>query len=197
MHVTKRLDLMLLERELVAASVPTTGLGHTGTDTDGEVFTYAPDPGGMLLPAELPPEAGPVVDAHVAPPLLVDYVASTAVNAVVRTVDGAPLEVFRFPTKPKHVYKAAFEMMAVDAVSGATRNTEAKMTFKRPSTTLVQVGATSVPYNAPDPATASWAITPSVVGTDLVISVSAAAGRTVDWTLVGSIGTYAPEGLDP
>lgn len=123
--------------------------------------------------------------------------ASRAVDAVIRTTDATPLEVFRFPTQPKHVYKAAFEMMAVDAVSGATKNTEAKMTFKRPSTTLVQVGTTSVPYNAPDTATASWAITPSVVGTDLVISVSGAAGRTIDWTLLGTVGTYAPDGLAP
>jgi len=60
--VTKPIDLDLLERELIAAGVPVNGLGHTGTDTDGEVYTYTTDVPGDAT--ELPPEAQPVVDAH-------------------------------------------------------------------------------------------------------------------------------------
>jgi protocatechuate 3,4-dioxygenase beta subunit len=59
MHVTKRIDLELLTVELTAAGVPFAGLGHTGTDDDGELYTFE-----NMQPAELPPEAGPVVDAH-------------------------------------------------------------------------------------------------------------------------------------
>lgn len=60
MHVTKRIDLVLLERELIAASVPVNGLGLSGTETDADLFTY--DAAGAAL--DLPPEAEPVVDAH-------------------------------------------------------------------------------------------------------------------------------------
>jgi hypothetical protein len=61
MHVSKRLDLALLGRELDAAGVPHRGLGLTGSATDGEVYTFDGDPG---TPTELPPEAAPVVAAH-------------------------------------------------------------------------------------------------------------------------------------
>lgn len=60
MHVTKKIDLSLLEQELARAAVPFRFLSHTGTDDDGELFTHDQD--GQLI--DLPPEAGPVVDAH-------------------------------------------------------------------------------------------------------------------------------------
>lgn len=62
MHVSKRIDLTLLGRELASAGVPVNGLGHAGTDQDGDVFTYTADVPGRIV--DLPPEAQPVVDAH-------------------------------------------------------------------------------------------------------------------------------------
>lgn len=59
MHVDKRIDLVLLEQELAAAGVAVAGLGLTGTDTDAELYTYD-----GIEPADLPPEAVPVVEAH-------------------------------------------------------------------------------------------------------------------------------------
>jgi hypothetical protein len=138
-------------------------------------------------------EEGNAADPMPPPPIV--YTRLASVDARVRTTDDQPLEVFRFPAEIKHVYRATFRMTAVDVASGATRDTEARMVFKRPATTLVQVGTTALLANFADTATAAWAILPTVDGTDLVISVKAAAGRTVDWLLVGEIGTYAPEGL--
>jgi hypothetical protein len=62
MHVTKPIDLTLLARELAAAGVAVpNGLGYHPTDDEGggEVYTYADGE-----PAELPPAAVPVVEAH-------------------------------------------------------------------------------------------------------------------------------------
>jgi hypothetical protein len=61
MHVTKPIDLTLLTRELRDAGVPVDGLGYHPTDDEGggEVYTYADGE-----PAELPPAAVPVVEAH-------------------------------------------------------------------------------------------------------------------------------------
>jgi hypothetical protein len=159
----KVVDLQVLGAELEAADIPILGLGTVGDD----VFTYDEDG----APAELPAEAVPVVDAHVAPPKFVEYAGARTVAAIARTSDAATTEVFRFPTEPKHVYRATLRMTAIDAGSNATRDAEVRLVFKRPSATITQVGTTTVLSNVQDPAAAAWQITPSVAGTDLVISV--------------------------
>jgi hypothetical protein len=117
------------------------------------------------------------------------------VDAVVRTTDDVLLEVFRLPTELKHVYRATLSMTAIDAGSGVTRDSEVRLVFKRLAAGLTQVGATNVLSNAQDAAASTWRIQPSVAGTDLVISVAGAAGRTVDWSLEGAVAVFAPEGL--
>lgn len=184
----KPVDLPLLSAELAAAGVDVPGLATS----DDALYTF--DAAGAWV--DLPPEAVPVVDAHAAPPLFVEYVGARAVHAIVRTTDDASSEVFRFPTAPRHVYRATLRMTAIDAVSGATRDSEVRLVFKRPADTLAQVGATAVLSNAQDTAAASWRITPAVDGTDLVILVQGAAGRTVDWALGGEVGMFAPAGLE-
>lgn len=59
MHVTKPIDLTLLERELTLSGIVVNGLGHSGTDTDGDVYTYQ-----GAASVDLPPDAAPVVAAH-------------------------------------------------------------------------------------------------------------------------------------
>jgi hypothetical protein len=193
MHVTKRLDLRLLQSELTAAAVVVNGLGHTGTDTDGEVFTYD-----GLLAVELPAGGAAVVDAHTAPPPVVEYAGAVPAEAVVRTTDGAPKEIFRFTTHPKHVYRAMLNMTAIDAGSGTTKDSAVHMTFKATATAIVQVGATGTLYNVQDAGTGgagTWVIASSFQFPDLVITVTGAAGRTIDWLLAGSVAGYSPEGL--
>lgn len=64
MQVTKPLDLTLLVREMATAGVVVNGLGLTvvapSPETPGDLHTF--DAGGH--PVDVPPEAGPVVDAH-------------------------------------------------------------------------------------------------------------------------------------
>jgi hypothetical protein len=189
-HVTKRIDLEVLQRELAAASVPTSGLGKSGTDQDGEVYTY--DAGGGII--DLPPEATPVVNAHTAPPLVTEFAGSIQVSAITRTTDATPREVFRFPCEQKHLYQASLTVSGVDAVSGASKIMEGRFTWKRPGAVAVVVGLTVV-SDIHDAAAASWAPNYAAVGTDVVFTVTGAAGRTVDWLLQGTVGAYAPEGL--
>jgi hypothetical protein len=184
-------DLPLLQQQLIAADVPVPyGLG-TRDDTLETVHTFDADG----TDAPLPPEADPIVAAHVAPPRAIDYAGAVDVDRLVRTTDDQPVEVFRFATELKHVYRAQFRMTGIDAGNGVTRDSEARMVFKRTAAGLAQVGATAILFNAADAAAASWAILPTVSGTDLVISVRGAVGRSVDWLLVGTVGRYAPDGL--
>lgn len=195
MRVTKRLDLPLLEKELAAASVTVAGLGLSGEDPADpgaqDLHTY--DGTGTAL--EMPAGSQAVVDAHVAPPLVVEHAETRSVAAVLRTTDGAFHEVYRLPTAVNTIYRATFSMAAIDAASFDAKDSEARLIFKRVSTAPAQVGATVVLSNAQDAAASAWAIQAQVQGNDLVIGVRGAAGRTIDWILAGDVVVFAPGGL--
>lgn len=193
MHVDKRLDLPLLEQELTTAGVPVNGLGHHGTDTDGEVYTFTPT--GEVL--EIPAAGVPVVEAHVAPPLVVEHVETRSVDAVARTTDGNFREIWRLSTAARHVYRAALELRATDAADGTTKAQEARLVFKGGAGSVVQVGTTAVLWAAQDAAATGWAIQVQVQGIDLVFGVRGAASKTIDWSLSGALVIFAPEGLEP
>jgi hypothetical protein len=182
----KRVALPQLRAEMAAAGIVLPALGQIAD----ELVTYSPD--GDVI--DVPPEGQPVLDAHTPPPLVINYAGAQAVNALARTTDDVALEVFRFPTEPKRVYRVTLRITGIDAGNGTTKDTEARAVFKRPAGTVNQVGATDVLSNFQDTAASTWAILPTVDGTDLVISVRGAAGRAIDWLLVGEIGMYAPEG---
>jgi hypothetical protein len=105
------------------------------------------------------------------------------------------MEVFRFPTEPKHVYRSTMSLIAIDAGDGTTKDSEVRIVFKATQAALARVGATVVLSNAQDAAASAWSIAAAAQGTDLVFTVTGAAGHTIDWALVGTIAVYAPEGL--
>lgn len=194
MLVTKPLDLPLLGRELTAAGVPYNGLGTSGATeaapNDQDLHTFAAD--GM--PTELPPAAGPVVDAHVAPPPLGDFATASEVHALTQTTDDVPREVFRFPCAQRRRYQASLTISGIDRANFVSRDMDGRFVWKRVTGNAVMVGITVV-STLGEAASSSWAPNAVASGTDIVFTVRGAAGRTIDWLLQGSIGVYAPEGL--
>ena len=194
MRVTKPLDLGLLERELSAVGIDVNGLGLSG-EAPGEpgvqeLYTY--DDQGTTL--ELPAEAVPVVDAHIAPPLVTEYAGSQGVHAIVRTTDAIPLEVFRFPCLERHQYEARLTIRGIDAGNFAIKRMVGGFVWKRITANAILTGLTVV-SDLHDTAAASWSPNYAVSGTDVVFTVAGAAGRTIDWFLSGDIGIFAPGGL--
>lgn len=191
MILTKRVDLPILTQELGVAGVPI----QVGTYVDPEqqtiLHTWDPTSGQLT---DVPPEAVPVVDAHVAPPLVIDYAGSTQVAAIVRTTDAAPHEVFRFPCALKSLYQASLIITGIDAGNFVSRVQEGRFTWKRTTGNAVVVGVTVV-SNLGEAASSSWAPNFGPQGTEIVFTVQGAAGRTIDWMLVGSVSQYTPEGL--
>jgi hypothetical protein len=186
-----RVDLQQLQRELDAAGVPVPNGLITLANTLETVRT--PDTSGA--PTALPSAADPVLQAHVAPPLVIEFAGARSVDAMIRTTDDQPHQVFRFTTTPKHVYRATFRMTAIDAASGVTKDSEVRLTLKATANAILPVGTMAVLYNVQDTGAATWAIQMSIQFPDCVISVKGAAGRTVDWLMVAEIGSYSPEGL--
>jgi hypothetical protein len=187
-----RLDLPLLESELVTAGIAVTMLGTTGAlETDDyEVWTF--DTAGDLL--DLPPAAQPVVDAHQAPPLVVEHAGVIPVDAIVRTTDASPLEVFRFPCAEQRLYEGTLVIRGIDAGTFAVKRMVGEFVWKRLAGNAIVVGITVV-SDIHETAAAAWAPNCLPDGTDVVFTVAGVAGRTIDWYLSGTIGAYAPGGL--
>jgi hypothetical protein len=183
----KPVDLATLQAELSAGGITVNGLMLQGDDL------YMMD--AVSVPIVPTPEAIAVVDAHVAPPAIIEYAGVRQASGIARTTDDQPTEVFRIHTEQRHIYRATLRITAVDATSGATKDAEARMVFKRPTTTVVQVGALVPLSTIQDTAASSWQIQPGVSGDSFTISVKGAIGRTIDWLLTGEIVTYAPQGL--
>lgn len=193
MLVTKPIDLPLLQKELNAASVTVNGLGLVGVSAEPfsqDVHTYTP----AGTPTELPAGAVPVVNAHVAPPRVVEYAEQTGVSSIVRTINGGAVEIYRFSCLVKHIYRANLRLSGVDAGNGNCRIIEARFVWKRPAGTPIIVGTTTV-STIQDTGASSWTQALSVSGTDVVFTVTGAGGRTIDWLLTGEVGVFAPEGL--
>jgi ribosomal protein L35AE/L33A len=190
MHVTKRVDLVQLGHELDAATVPHNGLGLSGTETDGDLYTFT----ATGEAEELPPAAVPVVDAHVAAPRLIEFASRVEVHAIVRTTSASVLEVFRFACDVKHVYQSTLTISGVDAANGATKIMEGRFGWKRWAAGAVVMGVTVV-SDIHDAAAAAWAPNFHVETNEVVFTVQGAAGRTIDWLLVGSVDAYAPTGI--
>jgi hypothetical protein len=187
----KRVDLALLDAELTAAGVPHHALGTQGTGDDVLLHTY--DAGGLV--AGLPPEAQPVVDAHMAPPLVIEYAQQQDISAIVRTTNATVLEVFRFPCEPRHLYRASLRIAGVDTdPSMVSLIQEGRFVWKRPAAAAVLDGVTVV-SQIPTAIPSGWATNCFAQGIDIVFTVKGPAGRVIDWLLVGDVGTYAPEGL--
>ena len=193
MHVTKRIDLELLGQELTAAGVPVNGLGHTGTDTDGEVYTYTTDVPGDAT--ELPPEAFPVVDAHVAPPPVYEYAASVPIDVVKRTADDTPTEIWRLASAARHQYAATLVFMATDEATFAVKRTDMVYVWKRDTGSPVLVGEAPI-ANTDEQGSAGWDVAADVDGDDLVVRVVGGRTSTVDWLVRGRVELFAPGGLE-
>jgi hypothetical protein len=191
MHVTKRLDLGVLGKELVAASVAVNGLGLSGTDTDAEVFTYDADG----VPIELPPEAVPVVEAHTAPPRISEYAGLVAKGGLLTTTGSSWVEVARVACVEGRVYRGALSMIGIDPATFATRSYEAHWLWKRAVGLGALVIAEQIIVNIGEAGTGSFDQRLVADGNDVVLQAHGAANQTVSWLGRLEVVGYALDGL--
>jgi hypothetical protein len=139
-----------------------------------------------------------VVAAHDASPDLPPVVFSDEIpvdSGVVRTVGVAPSVILRRTLPPATGFVVELVVIGVDAASFAARVQHARFSVKRQNAGALVVGAPAIDPPQADPATTSWSISGAAQGNDVIISVSGAANRTVDWTARGSVVRFAPGGL--
>lgn len=192
MHVTKRIDLALLEQQLASAGVVVDGLGHSGTDADGELYTY--DASGTTT--DLPPEAGPVVEAHVAPPRVHEYAGRTQLSALATSVGSAWTEVARTGCDAGVVYLGTLDLIGIDASAFAAQSRMVRWLWKRPTGGAAVVIGGSMPSEISDSGLNGLDVQLVADGDDVVLQVRGANGQTVAWLGSMEIVAYGVDGLD-
>lgn len=124
----------------------------------------------------------------------VRYASVVQIGRRLRTTDATPTELWRATLRPLTGYRARLELLAVDAGNGAVRAITASVVAKRLNGGAILVGAPVVIANHQDTRAATWGIAAAVSGNDFVITVTGAAGRTVDWILDGQVQSFSPGG---
>jgi hypothetical protein len=141
--------------------------------------------------------AGNTPDPADPPPIR--YVGGERVNVTLRTTDDLEHDVFVVPADPKTIYRAELQASALDAGNGACKFLAGILVWKRltGSNVIAPPSNITVVSQIQDTAAASWIMNGLPSGGAFRIFVKGAAGRTIDWSLVGEIGRYAPEGIVP
>jgi hypothetical protein len=205
MIVTKPIDIPLLTKELLDAGIILGGpLGWRELSTPGTFDLYV-IVGGM--PAPLPPEAGPIVDAHEAPLDLTKLSRRVVFDDAVRTTGVAPEAIIRIECDPEHTYRVEFDLIAIDSVpvngTRAVKEASGRVVFRRGqgAPSVVPVVGGPIKWTEPfqDTAATSWTVLPTFDTAngknDAVLSVRGATGRTIDWLVEVRVKVFAPEGL--
>ncbi len=149
-----------------------------------------------MSPAE---EAALVALRELAASSSIVYGRSRAIGELrVQTVNATSAELLRAAVPPLTGYTARLRIIGV-ADNLAMRAVEAIVVIGRGTNgaAIIQNAGSQGQTVLADHRSGvggSWAIVPSVVGNDYVITVTGSAGRTVDWRLVGTVEAFTPGG---
>lgn len=162
-------------------AVPQDGEGDARYRENPDYLRYLADVAGGATVAD--PEPAPVV-----------YGRTTTVDQRLRTTTATPAEIARWTLAGLTGYRAKLELLAVDAGNGAVKTMEATIVAKRLAGGALIVGTPAVVVNIFDVAASAWTVAASASGNDVVIAVTGAAGRTIDWALSGRVVSFTPAG---
>lgn len=118
----------------------------------------------------------------------------------VRTVDVTPAELFRKTLAPMTGYLLRLSLLAM-ADNNQLRSVEGVMVVGRANQDALIVNnadgqnQTIQADHRQGAGASSWNIQPGVSGTDFYVTVTGAAGRTIDWRFTGSFETFSPAGI--
>lgn len=166
-------------------------------DTGTGAFIPIPSAGEESHPLYLKYLADVADGATVLPadPAPIVYAAERAFGGKVRTTDATATEILRLALAPMTGYAAVVTMIGVDAGNGAVKVIRASLAAKRLGGGALAIGAPVVIAQHADAGASTWVTAAAASGNDYVITVAGAAGRTVDWSLMGTVARFGPSGL--
>jgi hypothetical protein len=183
-------SLPQLRTELAAAGIVVPSLGTYEEGSTLQIHTY--DQNGSTV--DLPPAASAVLAAHVPPLAVVGYIGRQTIERRVITTGTTPADLFRATLAPLTAYSGVVHLVGVDAGNGAVRVIRATVVAKRLNNGALLVGTPVVLASHADTGATTWTITPSVSGNDFIVTVTGAAGRTVNWFFRIDVDSFTPGG---
>jgi hypothetical protein len=185
MIVTKNLTLPRLAAELRAAGITFDSLflANDGTLSIRDALDNVIEDARMAA----------VVDGHVAD--LPIMTSSLRVEAQVATDDDTPTELYRAAIPITSIFDIALRVYGVDRASGAFKKFRREAAIRRLGAASAPTVQGTVETPAPDVGAATWTMAPSFDGNDLVITVTGAATRTIDWSLFAEVRRFSPGGI--
>lgn len=153
-----------------------------------------PDPANRDYQEFLAWDAVPGNDPLPADPPPLVFTENGQISGSVRTTDATPTEVYRLALLPLTGYTGTVVLIGVDTGNGAVRVIRASFAVKRLNAGALSVGTPVVIASHADAAASTWQIAASVSGDDALVTVTGAAGRTIDWSLSGEMTSFTPAG---
>ena len=153
-----------------------------------------PDPTHTDYQAFLAWDAIPGNDPLPADPLPLVFTEDVRISGNVRTTDATPTEVYRLTLLSMSGYTGVVAVIGVDTGNGAMRVIRASFAVKRLNAGALAVGAPVVIASHADAGATTWQIAASVSGNDALVTVTGAAGRTIDWNCSGLMTSFTPSG---
>lgn len=115
--------------------------------------------------------------------------------ARVQTTNATATELWRATLAQNTGYSLKLTLLGVDTSNGAIRKIVADATVKRLAAGALAVGVLTTLVNHADAAAATWAIAATLQGNDAVVTVTGAAGRTIEWNLAIEVIRFTPGGF--
>lgn len=152
------------------------------------------DPANADYQAFLAWDAVPGNDPLPADPLPLVFTDDVRISGSVRTTDATPTEVYRLTLLVQTGYTGVVAVIGVDTGNGAMRVIRASFAVKRLNAGALAVGAPVVIASHADAGATTWTVAPSLSGNDALVTVTGAAGRTIDWNVSGLMTSFTPAG---
>lgn len=111
------------------------------------------------------------------------------------TADAVEVELYRLPIPTLTIMDVYIRVYGVDRGNGNFKKFRREAAIRRlgAASTPAVVGSVEIP--ATDVGTPTWTIAPAFDGNDLVVKVTGAAGRMIDWLLFAELRRFTPGGI--
>jgi len=158
----------------------------------GDTFYLSPETPNLSAVATRIPQ---IIAAHVVPTSPPPAVQNQAVMATVTTTDATPTDILSDRTPNNSGVTADLQLIAVDTANGDCRIWKASVAAKKVGVTVSLIGTPVIYASHADAGAASWAVAAVVVGAGIRIRVTGAAGRTISWSITGTVVRFGPQGI--